>query len=758
MKKIFAALSCSVLLLAIAFSLTASAAGTNLIANPSFETTTNGSTPDQWASNSWGTNTSKFTYLTTGHTGTKSVKTETTSYSSGDAKWAFTPVSVKPNTSYTFSDWYQSSVVSGIDVVVTTSSNTTSYTWLANPAVSSTWKQASYSFKTPANASKVTIYHYIEGIGQLTIDDASLTEDGVSTPPAAPTVSITAPTSGSTVSGTISLYANATDTIGLSNVQFKLDGINIGSADTTSPYSISWNSTTSANGSHSLTAVATNTSGISTTSLPISINVQNTVVTPPTPPVVSISSPTANSTVSGTINVTASATDAKGVSNVQFKLDGTNLAAADTTNPYGISWDTTTATNGQHILTAIATNTSNLSTTSVSVTITVNNPVVVPPTGNNLVGNPSVETASGSLPANWQNGAWGTNTRSMTYETNGYTGSRSLKAQITSYTNGDAKWFFNPVNVTGGKSYSYSNYYKSNIDTELDAMITLTDGSVQWLYLTSVPASPNAWQKTNATFSVPANAKTVSVFQVIDAVGYIQTDEYTLSEYVPAQFNRAIVSLTFDDGWRSIYTNGLPLLKKYNLPSTQYLLTNTISYPDYMTVAMMQEFKNQGSEIASHTVSHAHLNSLTTAQLTNELVTSQNSLRSWFGTTGVANNFATPYGEYNTTVVNEIKKYYRSHRSTDVGFNSKDSFNVYNIKVQNITNTTTPAQVQTWVNQAIAQKTWLVLVYHEVNASPSDPTYAVTPANLDQELNIIKQSGVSVQTVEQALNELLPQL
>jgi hypothetical protein len=71
--------------------------------------------------------------------------------------------------------------------------------------------------------------------------------------------------------------------------------------------------------------------------------------------------------------------------------------------------------------------------------------------------------------------------------------------------------------------------------------------------------------------------------------------------------------------------------------------------------------------------------------------------------------------------------------------------------------TTTPAQLQTWVNQAINTNTWLVLVYHEVGAT-AEPTYAVTPANLDAELNIIKQSGVTVKTVDAALDEILPQL
>src|SRR3989344_4707522 len=63
-----------------------------------------------------------------------------------------------------------------------------------------------------------------------------------------------------------------------------------------------------------------------------------------TPPTVSISSPASGATVAGTITVSANASDNVAVSGVQFKLDGANLGTEDTTSPYSVSWDTTTAT------------------------------------------------------------------------------------------------------------------------------------------------------------------------------------------------------------------------------------------------------------------------------------------------------------------------------------------------------------------------------------------------------------------------------
>lgn len=91
----------------------------------------------------------------------------------------------------------------------------------------------------------------------------------------APTISITSPTSG-TVQNTVTLSADATDNVAMAGVQFKVDGANVGSEDTLSPYSVSWTSNTVANGDHTITAVARDTSGNTTTSNPVTVNVQNT--------------------------------------------------------------------------------------------------------------------------------------------------------------------------------------------------------------------------------------------------------------------------------------------------------------------------------------------------------------------------------------------------------------------------------------------------------------------------------------------------
>src|SRR5438034_618448 len=267
-------------------------------------------------------------------------------------------------------------------------------------------------------------------------------------------VTVTSPASGSTVSGTVtvSATASASDNLRVAGVQFQLDGINGGAEDTTSPYSVSWNTTSSSNGSHTITAVARDAAGNRTTSAPVTVTVDNVAPTvtinqaaaqadptnaapinftvvfsepvsgftgtdvtiggtaggtktvtvsggpstytvavsgmtssgtviaslaagvvqdaagntntaststdnsvsfDATGPTVSISSPASGASVSGTLSVTASASDNTGVAGVQFLLDGVNAGAAVTTPPYSIAWHTTGASNGAHTLTAL---------------------------------------------------------------------------------------------------------------------------------------------------------------------------------------------------------------------------------------------------------------------------------------------------------------------------------------------------------------------------------------------------------------------
>src|SRR5262249_39701687 len=131
-------------------------------------------------------------------------------------------------------------------------------------------------------------------LGQVWYDDLIISTQpiamgsgGSTTQPPVPVapalgVSFTSPANGSTVSGSVTVSASVSGP-GIAGVQFKLDGQNLGAEVTNAPYSDSWNSASAANGTHTLGAIARDTSG-NQASASVSVMVSNSTTPPPTPP------------------------------------------------------------------------------------------------------------------------------------------------------------------------------------------------------------------------------------------------------------------------------------------------------------------------------------------------------------------------------------------------------------------------------------------------------------------------------------------
>ncbi|HEY5153032.1 MAG TPA: polysaccharide deacetylase family protein [Candidatus Saccharimonadales bacterium] len=334
------------------------------------------------------------------------------------------------------------------------------------------------------------------------------------------------------------------------------------------------------------------------------------------PTAITITSPANGTTVGGTQTIKATITGTQAVSKVQYKLDGANLGSAVTASPYSLSWDTTTATNAGHKLTAVVTNTAKQTATSAAVTVTVYN---APP--------PPITTPTTP-----------------------------------------------PVNTN----------------------------------LTPAPK----------------------------------------------------ISFTFDDSLASTYTTAMPTLAKYGLTGTDYVITGCVGMTTapntchantdttYMSWTQVETMQNNGWEIGSHTVTHPYLatsdatdgqpNVLTAAQVTQELTQSKADLAAH----GInATDFSTPYGDYNNAVLAQISKYYASQRGfADQNNNDWPSFNDYIINDYHVEGTTTVAQVEAKIDDAIANNRWLVLTMHNILAAPSTnpDDYEWGTAQLDQVAAYVK--------------------
>ncbi len=121
--------------------------------------------------------------------------------------------------------------------------------------------------------SSTTVTVTFSGGWNLGLDDITYAISSPVPDTISPTVSISAPANGTTVSGITTISAAAADNIGVVAVQFLVDGQNLGSEVTSSPYSISWNTANFSVGNHTITATARDNAGNSTTSTPVSVSV-----------------------------------------------------------------------------------------------------------------------------------------------------------------------------------------------------------------------------------------------------------------------------------------------------------------------------------------------------------------------------------------------------------------------------------------------------------------------------------------------------
>src|SRR5579862_3251976 len=190
--------------------------------------------------------------------------------------------------------------------------------------------------------------------------DANAAKKAAAAPKAAATtaaVTITAPAASATVSGTVSITAQVGT--GVSWINVYIDGSYLNSSP---PLTFSWNSTTVLNGSHTISANAYTSSGTLAGSASVTVNVQNTS----TAPVVSITAPANNATVSGSVSIAIA--PASGVAWSNVYVDGVYLGS---TPPTTFTWNSTGVANGSHTISTNAYASGGTLAGSASITVNV---------------------------------------------------------------------------------------------------------------------------------------------------------------------------------------------------------------------------------------------------------------------------------------------------------------------------------------------------------------------------------------------------
>lgn len=358
----------------------------------------------------------------------------------------------------------------------------------------------------------------------------------------------------------------------------------------------------------------------------------------------------------------------------------------------------------------------------------------------NLVTNPGAEAGT----AGWTPTSWGDITAAFGVSTDAHSGNSALSTKVTTRSSGAANWH-QPVTVTAGTTYTASVWAKSTVATELGAEFTTVGGTTQYLYLGPVTAG-TTWQQVTAIFTAPSGATKVSVFVPLSAVGTILTDDYSLqvggTPPPPSRYDKGMVSVDFDDGWKSQSKNAAPVLKKYGLKATFYVngsfVDNTAD--GYMTATQIKALATAGHEIGNHTWDHEDLATLNRTQIDAEWDQSQSEIVS---KVGVAPKVcAYPFGSRNADTLASVASRFAGCRTTDGGFNSPLTISQtgrYQLMDYNVTASTTLAQLKQAINDAATSDTWLILVFHEVGASLGGDEYYTSTSTFGSAMSYLQQ-------------------
>ncbi len=372
----------------------------------------------------------------------------------------------------------------------------------------------------------------------------------------------------------------------------------------------------------------------------------------------------------------------------------------------------------------------------------------------NLIQNPGFETSGANgLPTGWSKGGWGTNDRTFPYPVTGVGGSKAAQVSINSYTNGDAKWYTPLIPVSRGV-YTYSDTYKSNVTTYLAAEYYHTDNTSTYVDIATVPPA-SSFTSAQASFYVPANVVSVRVFHMLKSTGTLTFDDTSLtSNGAPTGiFKTGGVTLTFDDGWLNQYQYAVPKLKQAGFKATFFIISRQLSdngFPAFMSQAQVKELYNSGFEIGGHTRTHRPLTSLSSTEQQDEISGGRQDLIA-MGITPV-NALAYPFGDYDGNTITITKNAgFTSARSTLNG-STDPVTDHYQLPRQSIENTTTLSQVQGWVNDAMTNKTWLILVIHQVDTN--NDRYTVSPTIFNQIIDYLKANNIPIITIAQGVQAM----
>jgi len=193
----------------------------------------------------------------------------------------------------------------------------------------------------------------------------------------------------------------------------------------------------------------------------------------------------------------------------------------------------------------------------------------------------------------------------------------------------------------------------------------------------------------------------------------------------------AVISLSSDDGSVNDYLRVFPILSKYNITMTVFVITNKIGTPNHLNLSQLSEMQSSGWEIGSHSMSHRALVSLNSTDLLEEV----NGSKTYLECHGFhVETFAYPHGDTNSTVSELVKDNYVIARAITpqgnyLGYSPRDLIGSSDVRAMPFV-----SDFQTickYIDRAIERHEWVNFYFHSIlSDGKTNDTYSWTLEDL----------------------------
>lgn len=213
---------------------------------------------------------------------------------------------------------------------------------------------------------------------------------------------------------------------------------------------------------------------------------------------------------------------------------------------------------------------------------------------------------------------------------------------------------------------------------------------------------------------------------------------------------RGVITLVFDDGYEQIFNQVVPLLNQYQMPGVFAIPLNpsTILESVRRPIVNWEQWlplKEQGHEIAAHTIHHADITTLTGENLTTELAEPQQKLN--------ATTLVYPGGAYNEETIKEVSRYYRAARTTKKGFEHLPPHQPLALHTFDYTRQSfSLAKANYRVIKAYLTNSWLIETYHLIDDQELSVEHCIPLSLFIRHLQFIHSLPIPVKTIQTVMS------